>query len=218
MQPLRMIVRLFVPTFAIALIFAACTEKESRLEQKLEPTKPVATQKAETPKSVEVPPATTSPAKPPAPATATPQAPPTVPSGADVAQDAASLETSYISNPDFSTRVQVIYKLSDLDSAAAVASLGRIFQLEKDPDLRVEVLDSLYDIEGNDDKKAAILAAGAAADQPQEVRESAIDALSDIDPKKALPILQALVNDRDEGIREAAKDAIEQIQEDMKNP
>ena len=217
MQPLRMTMKLFVPTLGAALILAACSKQEPQPEQKPEPPKPVATKGADAPKPViATPPAVSSTAKPPEPPAPAVQTP--IQSSAEPVPQAAQLERSYVTNPDFSARVQLIYQLSDLDSTEAIASLGRIFQLEKDPDLRVEVLDALYDIEGNDDKKAAILAAGAAADQPKEVRESAIDALSDIDPKKALPILQALVSDRDEEIREAAKDAIEQIQSDMANP
>ena len=216
MQLPKMTVKLFGPTLAAILMFAACSKQEPQPERKPEPPKPVANKTVEVPKPVAAPPATVSATKPPPPTA--PPAQPVVPSSVDVAQQAAQLESSYVSNPDFSARVQLIYKLSDLDSVAAVSSLGRIFQMEKDPDLRIEVLDSLYDIEGSDDKKAAILAAGAAADQPKEVRESAIDGLSDLDPKKALPILQALVSDRDEDIREAAKDAIEQLQSDMNNP
>jgi HEAT repeat protein len=47
------------------------------------------------------------------------------------------------------------------------------------------------------------------ADQTQEVREAAIEALTDVDAKVALPVLKALTTDPNEEIRDAAKDAIE---------
>jgi HEAT repeat protein len=140
------------------------------------------------------------------------------PSTAENTMQVESLENSYKSNLDFSTRVDVIYKLSDIGTAEAISVLGRLFHLEHDTDLRVEILDSLFDFEGSDDKKAAIFAAGAAAGQPKEVREAAIDGLGDIEPHLAIPILQALLSDPDEEIRDDAKDAIEQLQSQMAQP
>lgn len=124
----------------------------------------------------------------------------------------AELEKTYLANPDFTERVQVIFQLSNLDTADGVVVLGRVFHKEQDPDLRIQILNSLFGIEGQDDKKAVLLAAGAATNQPKEVREAAIDALGDIEVKRALPILQVLLSDTDEDIREHAKDIIEQVQ------
>ncbi|MEI6085599.1 MAG: HEAT repeat domain-containing protein [Verrucomicrobiota bacterium] len=157
----------------------------------------------------------------PAPVTAKPNTPPVSrPAGllpapltpADAAREVAALEAGYIANPDFSKRVEAIYKISDLATPEAITVLGRLFHMEKDPDLKIEVIDSLSDIDEMDDRKIAILTAAAGADQPKDVRESAIDGLGDLEPKYALPILQSLVNDSDEDIRDAAKDQIEQLQ------
>ena len=74
------------------------------------------------------------------------------------------------------------------------------------------MLNSLFDIEGQDDKTAALLAAGVATNQPKDVRDAAIDALGDIEAKRAVPILQSILSDPDEDIREHAKDVIEQVQ------
>ena len=141
-----------------------------------------------------------------------PLLPATPADGAEPTLTPAELEKTYLANPDFTERVQVIFQLSDLGSADSLGVLGRIFPKEQDPDLRIQILNSLFDIEGQDDKKAVLLAAGAATNQPKEVRDAAIDALGDIEAKRALPILQALLDDADEDIREHAKDTIEQIQ------
>ena len=213
MRHLKLTPKLFVPALAAAFILAACSKEEPQVEQTPEPPKPQASKSPEMSKPIAAPPpsgATTTPSPLPAPSSPLPTAQPT--------QSVVEIEKSYVSNPDFSARVQFIYELSDVGTPEAVSALGRLFHMEKDPDLRTEVLDSLYDIEGLDEQKVAILAAAAGADQPKEVRESAIDALTDIDPKKALPILQALASDPDPEIREQAKDAVEQVQETMKNP
>jgi hypothetical protein len=125
------------------------------------------------------------------------------------AQKIAGIEETYKSLTESSAKVGAIYQISDVGGAFAVESLGRLFQAEKDPDLQVEIVDSLLDIEGEDQLKLALLTAAVGADQNQELREHAIDALTDIDAKLALPVLQALTNDPNEEIREAVSDAID---------
>jgi hypothetical protein len=193
-------IKKILTTLAVAVLIAGCSKQEE--------APPPASPKTEQPKSAA--PATT--AKPAAVAPTGTVPPPAVTTSGTPAQEAAALETAYVSNPDFSARVETIYKLTDSGTPEAIASLGRLFHMEKDNDLKTEILDALFDIDGQDEKKAALLAAGAGADQPKDVRESAIDGLEDIDAKHALPILQALATDPDEEIRDLAKDAIESLQ------
>ena len=213
MQRSRMMYRLFVPALAAALMFSACSKEAPQPERSPAAPRPEVSKSVEAPQAAETPSTNVTIAGPSVPPPLAPAEP-----SAETALEVAELEKAYVSNTAFTARVQLIYKLTDVDTAEAVGALGRCFQLEKDPNLRIEVLDSLSDIDGLDDQKVAILAAGASADQPQEVRESAIDGLTDIDPKKALPILQALLSDPDEDIRDATKDAIESVQDAMNNP
>jgi HEAT repeat protein len=127
-------------------------------------------------------------------------------------QQLAQFEGAYTANTDLVSRIETIYKITDIGTADSIAVLGRLFHKEKDNELKSEILDSLFDIDGLDDRKAALLAAGVSADQPQEVRETAIDGLTDLEPKNSLPILQSLLSDQSEDIRDLAKDAIEQVQ------
>jgi hypothetical protein len=182
-----------------------------------EPTAPAApttttTKQAAPPPRVVVPTTPTTPAQPQAQ-----QTEPTVPSPqpvapvstAEIAKKVAVYETAYNASTDSTAKVGIIYNISDAGGAPAVESLGRLFQNEKNAELKVEIVDSLFDIDGQDQSKIAILTAAAGQDQNQDVRESAIDALTDIDAKLALPILQALTSDSNEDIRDAAKDAID---------
>jgi hypothetical protein len=202
MRHMHNILKLCAPAVAAALL-TACSKPEKTSTPPPEPP-PTVSQPA-------------SPASPATPATAKPPVTAPVPratpgKSSHPAEEAAALEREYVANPDFSARVETIYKLTDAGTPEAIASLGRLFQMEKDNDLKTEILDSLFDIDGQDNNKAALLGFAVSPSQPKEVRESAIDALEDIDAKYALPILQGLLADPDEEIRDAAKDAIEMLQ------
>jgi len=210
MRDHNVILKLLAPALVVALLITACSKSEEHAPAPPQPA-PAATDSTQpAPAAAAVP--SSKPVEAVAPtAQPTPLTPVTTPSGG-AAQVAASLEAAYIANPEFGARVETIYKLTDASTPEAIASLGRLFHMEKDPELKTEILDSLFDIDGQDERKAALLAAGAGADQPKEVRLSAIDGLEDVDAKYALPILQAMASDPDEEIREAAKDAIEMLQ------
>jgi hypothetical protein len=200
MRDIQTILKIAAPVLAVAVLAVACKKNE-------ELTPPPTAQSAPAKPASTLPAASANPAPAMQPAEQ-----PTATSTGNPAQEAATLESAYIATTEFSARVDNIYKLTDAGTPEAIASLGRLFHMEKDPELRTEILDSLFDIDGQDERKAALFAAGASANQPKEVRQSAIDGLEDIDAKYALPILQSLTSDPDEDIRDAAKDAIESLQ------
>ena len=200
--------RLMVVVGLAAVVWAACGKKEEPLPA----TPAVPAKKVEQPKETSKAPVVVTPVRPAKTDATVMPAAPAKDDATEPTLTPVELEKNYLANPDFTERVQVIFQLSDLGTADSLVVLGRIFHKEQDPDLRIQILNSLFDIEGQDDKKAVLLAAGAATNQPKEVREAAIDALGDIEAKRALPILQAMLDDADEDIREHAKDTIEQIQ------
>ena len=208
MHTVRNILKLAMVAGLTATIWTGCGQKEESAPapQPLPPKK--AERAKETPKVL----APTPSVKPVAPAKSADQMTPVTTEADESTPTAPELEKKYLANPDFTERVQVIFQLSDLGSPEALSVLGRLFQKEQDPDLRIQVINSLFDIDGQDDKKVALLAAGAATNQPKDVRDAAIDSLGSIDIKHAMPILQSLLNDADEDIREHAKDTIEQLQ------
>ena len=209
MDTVRTILRLSVVAGLVAVTWTGCGRKDE--SEPAAAPQPAATAKS-TDHSKVAPTPPVPAAKPVTPAKSVVVKPDVAPEAGDTPPTAVELEKHYLANPDFTERVQGIFQLSDLGTPEALSVLGRLFQKEQDPDLRIQVLNSLFDIEGQDDKKTALLAAGAATNQPKEVREAAIDALGDIEAKRALPILQALLNDPDEDLREHAKDVIEQLQ------
>jgi HEAT repeat protein len=102
--------------------------------------------------------------------------------------------------------------IADAPGPDAVRALTRLFQVETDPDLKVDLLDSLLGIEGLVEEKLKMLTLGAEKGLPTEVRQSAIDGLIDLDDPRVIPVLNGLLNDPDEEVREGAKDALEMLQ------
>ena len=123
------------------------------------------------------------------------------------------LENEYQNTSDFQKRVTIIYELSSNDDAADVVdSLAHLFLNEKDQELKIELVNSLTDVDGQNDKKLAILSAALRADQPKEVRLEAIDGMGDAQDKRGIQILQGFLNDPDEDVKQSAQDTIEQLQ------
>jgi HEAT repeat protein len=128
------------------------------------------------------------------------------------------LENEYQNTLDFQKRVTIIYELSSNDDAADVVdALARLFLNEKDQELKGELVDSLTDVDGQNDKKLAILSAALRADEPKDLRLKAIDGMGDAQDKRGIQILQGFLNDPDEDVKQSAQDTIEQLQ-DMPEP
>ena len=199
----------FVAAVAMAaLAVAGCSKTES-----VPPSPPPVTttiQKAQPP-----PPLPSVANPPPAPEVAT-----TNPSATDdeAAAEVKKLESDYQNTQDFQKRVVILYDLSSTESPNTIDAIARLFLNEKDQELKVELINSLMDIDGQKDKKLAILSSAVRADQPKDVRLEAIDGMGDVEDRRAIQILQAYANDPDEEVRDAVKDTIEQLQTAVTEP
>jgi hypothetical protein len=122
------------------------------------------------------------------------------------------LEKEYVATTNRDTRLDLMMDIADAPGPDAVRALTRLFQAETDPDLKVDLLDSLLGIEGQVEEKLKMLTLGAEKGLPTDVRQSAIDGLIDLDDPRVIPVLNGLLNDPDEEVREGAKDALEMLQ------
>jgi len=122
------------------------------------------------------------------------------------------LEKNYLVTTNRDDRLDIMMDIAENSSAETVKALTRLFEAETDPDLKVDLIDSLLGIEGFKEEKLVMLAMGAKNGMPDDVRQSAIDGLIDLDDRRTIPILNGLLNDPNEMIREAAQDALEMIQ------
>ena len=131
------------------------------------------------------------------------------------AKEAGALETYYLAKTEFADKVETLYKISDLATGEALDTLTRLFLQEKDPDMKTQIIDAMADIDGFSEKKLALLTMAIKTNQPQDVRESAINALGDIEDARVIPILESLLNDPDEDIRSEAEDAMKLLQDTL---
>jgi hypothetical protein len=132
----------------------------------------------------------------------------------DPSAQVKQLENEYQNTPDFQKRVTIIYELSSSDDATDVVdTLARLFLNEKDQELKIELVNSLTDVDGQNDKKLAILGTALRADQPKEVRLEAIDGMGDAEDKRGIQILQGYLNDPDDDVKQSAQDTIEQLKD-----
>ena len=122
------------------------------------------------------------------------------------------LEKQYTATTNRDDRLDIMMDIAESPGAEAVKTLTRLFEAETDPDLKVDLLDSLLGIEGFKDEKLIMLTMGSRQGLPDDVRQSAIDGLIDLDDQRVIPVLNGLLNDPNEEIRESAKDAIEMLQ------
>ena len=211
MKHLQMIV---TGTLALAMLaLAGCSKPES--DEAL-PPKPVTTKKLDFPARTNLP-----SAQPAVSVTTAAPAAAAVPQDDTPAEAAAQLkqfEAEYQNTPDFQKRVVIIYNLSSVESPDTIDTIGRLFLNEKDKELKIELVSSLLDVDGQNDKKLAILSTAVRGDQPKDVRLEGISGMGDTEDKRAIQVLQGMLTDPDEDVKEAAQDTIDQLQADVAQP
>jgi len=134
------------------------------------------------------------------------------------AQTAELLRRKFLNTQDTNERIDIVHALGELESAEAVAVLGLLFQNERDEELKLEMLTTLEQMEVENVSMMPIVAAALRPEQPQSVREAAIDVLADLDEPGALQMLQSLTTDPDPEVRAAAKDALQSVMESEATP
>ena len=138
-------------------------------------------------------------------------------SGAEPDPDAAPkplpvLEKNYLATTNQEERLDILMDIADTPSAESIKTLARLFSVESDPELKIDLLDSLLAIDGFKEEKLDMLKLGVRPGLPIEVRQSAIDGLIDLDDPRVIAVFNGLLNDPEEDVREAAKDALEMLQ------
>jgi len=143
-----------------------------------------------------------------------PEASPSDSPDADATPAPAVLAQKYLSTTDDDDRSDVISQLGDQDNAEALQTLARLFQGEQKMELRVQILSTAADMGDDDDQNVKnqklILYTNALVNgQPDDVRETAVDGLEQLDDPRTLSLWQRLLQDPDEDIRNSAQAAVE---------
>jgi len=89
------------------------------------------------------------------------------------------MERDYATATNRDVRLDIIMDIAELPGAESVRSLTRLFEIETDMDLKVDLLDSLLGIDGHKEEKLIMLTLGTRQGLPGEIRQSAIDGLID---------------------------------------
>ncbi len=133
-------------------------------------------------------------------------------------QHLATLEKNYFAASSFDDRFDVALAIGKTGTAEAVKTLEKLFRVEKDSELRTELINALIDIGECKEEKMDLLRLGIAAEQAAETREAAIDGLIDLVDPRGLPILKEMTNDPNEQVRAVAKHALALLTELLKTP
>ncbi len=138
--------------------------------------------------------------------------PPEPPDETPLAKPLPALERDYAATTNQDTRIDIIMEIAERPGVESVRTLTRLFQVERDQQLLVDIVDSLLAIEGYKDEKLVLLGLAVRQGLPNEVRQSAIDGLIDLEDQRVVGLLNGLLNDPDPEIREGAQDALELVQ------
>jgi PBS lyase HEAT-like repeat len=93
-------------------------------------------------------------------------------------QTAQALQQKYFTTQDPNERSEIVYALGELNSTEAIAVLGLLFQNERDEKVKLDILATVQQMKVMNASAMSIVAAAARPEQPQQVREAAIDALA----------------------------------------
>lgn len=128
----------------------------------------------------------------------------------DAEDEAAALLAEFESSTDEARQIEIVYQLAMNRAPPARASLDRIYHRTPNPQLKIEIVQSLSFIESEDfEPSLTLLAEAIAPEQPAELRQAAIGTLRDLNHPKTLRVWRTVLADADPEIREAAQQAVE---------
>ena len=118
----------------------------------------------------------------------------------------AFLEARFHTTNEKQDRIELAAEIAGRNDAEAVATLGRLFQLERHPEVKVALLANLNDIDHGTAPEARLRVLTAALrGQPRDVRTTALDSLAQLDDPQIEPLLrQAMASDPDREVRDIA--------------
>lgn len=122
-------------------------------------------------------------------------------------QEVAKLSAEFAQpDTDEARRAEVVGELSVIGTSSARQALTRIYRTARSVEVKKDVIEALRLMESDDIEPSLLLIQdAAAANQPLELRETAVDTLRDLISPKTLRVWQTLLADPNEEIRNAAK-------------
>jgi HEAT repeat protein len=129
----------------------------------------------------------------------------------DKESDPAALAREYRATTDVDRRGELVEALWSLDTPAAVDTLRQLFLIEREVDVKVDILSGLSDSKKPETREGrfGLVVMALAPGQPKDLRELAAQMLVDFDDPRATGLLQQFTQDADPDMREAAQEALE---------
>ena len=124
----------------------------------------------------------------------------------------SQVEKEYGTN-SVAARGIILLDISEIETPAVAAGLGRLFNIETNSDLKERVLACVHRIEGVEQQKLLTFTAAAKSDQSLSVRKRAINYLSELKEPSVKGLLQSLTKDPDPAIRQEAEDRLHDLKQ-----
>lgn len=119
------------------------------------------------------------------------------------------LEKKYFEVTAKQERMALVHEIAEHGTKEALALTLQLFQSEQDEQVKDEMLTAIWAIDGLEPEKLEIYRLAVKDNQPQSIRESAIDDISDLENPAAEKLLKELLKDPNPEIQEAARDGLE---------
>ena len=119
--------------------------------------------------------------------------------------------SAYRAATDANERSRVLAALDELEPAERVRVVAALLPTEKNPELLVQMLDTLQAVEGQDAGKLPLVLAAARADRPLAVRVAAADVLETVTAPDARAAWSAFAADAAPDLRERARAALDRL-------
>lgn len=119
----------------------------------------------------------------------------------------AALERKFHATTDTAGRLALVAEIAGRYDAAAVGAIGRLFSTEGHPNVKLELLSALGDIDDSEAPEVRLQTLTAALHrQPRDVRISALDLLNRLEDPRATALLRkTMADDPDKEVRATAE-------------
>ncbi len=130
----------------------------------------------------------------------------------EAVEEARQLIAEFESDGDEARRIEIVFQLAANGSPGARSKLEDLYRNPPTPRLKLEIVNALTFVEPQNLEFAlALLIDAIGAEQSPELRETALDALREIEDPRTIDVWRRIANDPDADFREAATQAIEYL-------
>ena len=130
----------------------------------------------------------------------------------EAVEEARQLIAEFEGDRDEARRIEIVFQLAANGSPGARSKLEDLYRSPPTPRLKLEIVNALTFVEPQHLEFAlAVLGDAIGTEQAPELRETALDALREIEDPRTIDVWRRIANDPDADFREAATQAIKYL-------